>query len=437
MLSLVAIAVGCTGNEQGTPSTKTPAEDHSGHSNNSMPSSEASDGHGSHENMSMARPRKLVVSADPSQPKAGSPTKLFLQIQDNDGTPIKKYDVLHEKVVHLIVVRDGLDEFAHLHPKVDGEGTITVEFAFPKSGKYRLFADHQPQGKTPGLAIGELNVAGNDEPAPALVPSDSNEIAVDKIVAYVAMTPGGQETLMRFHLTDTNGQTISDLQPYLGAMGHLVIISEDGREYVHAHPLKEGTTSPDGAVEFAAHFPRGGLYKSWGQFQRGGAVFTVPFVMEYKAIIGKAHGNPAKHDDHKTGKEHGHSHERGKMLIADAGPYHALLTAHLAAAGNELDIFFETPVNQDAQPMAIAVESFQAQATTGDGESQTLTFEPAPPDERPAGEKPGSYSHFIAKAPWMNQADDLLVVAKFTVDGEKFVARWKNFVPAKYAHHVE
>lgn len=153
--------------------------------------------------------------------------------------------------------------------------------------------------------------------------------------------------------------------------------------------------------------------------------------------------NPDQQTDHKAAdskdgdQAHGHSHERGKMLIADAGPYHALLTAHLSKAGNELDIFFETPVDKDPQPAAIAIKSFEAQATAGEGESQTLTFEPAPADERPKGEKAGVCSHFVAKAPWMKADDDLLVVAKFTLDGKEVVGRWKNFVPKRYAHHVE
>ena len=224
--------------------------------------------------------RKLVVGTDPSQPQAGSTTKLVLQIQDDDGTPIKKFDVLHEKLVHLIVVREGLDEFAHLHPEVDASGMITIDLAFPKSGKYRLFADHQPQGKSPGLAAGELAVFGDDEPAAALVPNTSNEVAVGEIKAHITIKSGDQETAVRFHLVDADGKTVGDLQPYLGAMGHLVIISADGREYVHAHPLSEAKTAPDGAVEFAARFLKAGIYKAWGQFQRDGSTFTVPFVME-------------------------------------------------------------------------------------------------------------------------------------------------------------
>jgi hypothetical protein len=135
--------------------------------------------------------------------------------------------------------------------------------------------------------------------------------------------------------------------------------------------------------------------------------------------------------------DHGHSHEKDKMLIADAGDYHFLLTAHLAKAGNELDVFIETPVSQDPQPVALPLKSFTAQATVGDGEAQTLTFEPAPPEERPTGEGDEKCSHFVAKAGWMKPEDTLYVVARITVDGKELTARWENFLPGKYAHHHE
>lgn len=137
------------------------------------------------------------------------------------------------------------------------------------------------------------------------------------------------------------------------------------------------------------------------------------------------------------GGNHGHAHERGKMLIADAGKYHALLTAHLATEGNELDIFFETTDAESPQPVAIPVESFTAQATSGEGEPKELTFACAPAEERPQGEKPGTCSHFVAKAPWMKPTDTLLVVAKLKLDGKAVTIRWKNFNPKKYAHHEE
>ena len=289
-LSLIAVAVGCAGKEESTPAAKPPAADHGGHADHAMPSKDGHGEHGGHENMKMATLRKLVVGTDPSKPQAGSPTKLVLQIQDDDGTPIKTFDLLHEKLVHLIVVREGLDEFAHLHPEVDASGMITIEFAFPKSGKYRLFADHQPQGQSPGLAEGELNVAGEFAAAESLKPDLPGNVTVGDVTARVTLKSTASETTVRFEFVNADGESITNLQPYLGAMGHLVVIGADGRDYVHSHPLSEGQTAPDGKVEFAAHFPKAGVYKAWGQFQRGGKVFTVPGVLKHEDQ-GQAHGN--------------------------------------------------------------------------------------------------------------------------------------------------
>ena len=284
-LGLIAFANGCGGTHEDMPAAaKAPAMNHGGQGDQAMPSKDAHGSHGNHgghENLQMVTQRKLVIGTEPSQPQAGTPTKLLLQIMGEDGSPIRRFDVLHEKLVHLIVVREGLDEFAHLHPEVDSEGMITIEFDFPKSGKYRLFADHQPQGKTPGLAAGELIVAGDDGPAVALVPNAASEVTVGEIKAHITIQPANDATTVRFQIVDAAGQAVDDLQPYLGAMGHLVVISAVSLEYVLAHPLSEARTAPDGTVEFLAHFPKPGIYKAWGQFQRVGSVFTVPFVMDH------------------------------------------------------------------------------------------------------------------------------------------------------------
>lgn len=292
LTGLIAFTVGCTAQDEDSQTTSEPAATHDSHSENTPA---PNDGHASHGdsgshgkmNMSAVTRRVLKVQADLQEPKAGSPTKLTLQIQGDDDSPIRQFDVMHGKLVHLIVVRDGLDEFAHLHPEVDSAGNLTVEYKFPKSGMYRLFADHQAKGQTPGLATAEFIIAGDDEPAAALVPDTSDEITVGQLKAHITATPGHQETTVRFHLIDLAGKALTDLEPYLGAMGHLVIISADGRDYVHAHPLSEDRTAPNGDVDFAAHFAKPGIYKAWGQFQRAGAVFTVPFVLDHKAAESK------------------------------------------------------------------------------------------------------------------------------------------------------
>ena len=134
-------------------------------------------------------------------------------------------------------------------------------------------------------------------------------------------------------------------------------------------------------------------------------------------------------------QEHGHSHERDKIMIADAGPIHAALTAHLAKDGNELDIFLES-ADRDAKPHALPLARIVAKVErAGDATEHLLTFEPAPADERPKGEPDGKCSHFVAKAGWMKREDILSVAVEIEVDGKKRAVVWTDFVPSKFAHH--
>jgi len=133
---------------------------------------------------------------------------------------------------------------------------------------------------------------------------------------------------------------------------------------------------------------------------------------------------------------HDHSHERDKMLLADAGPYHAGLTAHLSTKeGNELDIFFET-TDDPPKPVPLPLAALSATAKTADGKEHKLIFEPAPKDER-KDDPDGKCSHFVAKAGWMKPEDVLRVTALVPINDKAHPVEWKNFNPRKYAHHED
>jgi hypothetical protein len=134
----------------------------------------------------------------------------------------------------------------------------------------------------------------------------------------------------------------------------------------------------------------------------------------------------------------GHSHEKGKMLIADFGPYHALLTAHLSKSGHDLHLFVES-AGADANPVAIPVELLQGrvQVRRADGGVREIEFRPAPADERPPGEAGGTCSHFVAKVPWLEPDTEHRVILETEMGGEKIIGRWNSFVPRKYAHHED
>jgi len=192
---------------------------------------------------------------------------------------VSDFETVHEKKVHLIVVREGLDEFAHLHPEVDEPGNMTVQFIFPVAGKYFLYADHKPAGEMQATAVAKVDVPGKAPAPKKLSPNVPGTVKSENMTANVSVNGAQADGEIVFTLMDSEGKPITDLEPYLGAMGHLVVISADGKQYVHAHPL-DADKATNNTVKFEAHFPAAGLYKGWGQFQHGGNVFTAPFVIE-------------------------------------------------------------------------------------------------------------------------------------------------------------
>ena len=226
-----------------------------------------------------AEPAKLNIHAV-GKPTAGSPATLHLTILGADGQPIKRFNEAHEAKVHLIVVRSGLDQFAHLHPQVDEQsGTLTIEHTFPVGGTYHLFAEFQTTSGKPSVATGELAIAGAAPPVQELQPTAPGKVAGDELSADVALDgiKAGSEGTIRFDLSTPEGKPANDLQPYMGAMGHLVVIKADASRYVHSHPTGQDTQKSQ--VTFAAEFPEAGIYKAWGQFKRNDQVHVVPFVL--------------------------------------------------------------------------------------------------------------------------------------------------------------
>src|SRR5262249_5143280 len=89
----------------------------------------------------------------------------------------------------------------------------------------------------------------------------------------------GKPGLLRFTLTDAaSGALVDDLQPYLAAQGHLLLVNADVTAAVHGHP--EGLNLQAPVITFHPLLPAAGMCKVWLQFQRAGRVITVPFVIE-------------------------------------------------------------------------------------------------------------------------------------------------------------
>ncbi len=222
-----------------------------------------------------AEGRTLRLGA--TQFERGRVQRLRFSIEDADGHPLTEFDELHERRMHLIVVRRDGAEFRHLHPEIDEHGTWTVPVSFDEPGVYRAFADFSAGGEQETLAADLFVSGGEFEARPLPAPR-----AVDSTHGYeVRLAAGepraGEHSELSFAVS-RDGRPVEDLAPYLGAQGHLVALREGDLAFLHVHP-EEGETAPNEIV-FDATFPTAGRYRLYLQFKHEGLVRTVEYTVE-------------------------------------------------------------------------------------------------------------------------------------------------------------
>jgi hypothetical protein len=208
--------------------------------------------------------------------------KLTFTPRRADGSVVTGLDVVHTKKLHLIIASRDLSFFDHVHPEPQPDGTLTLDYAFPAPGEYLLYADCTPTGDRNQVFRMPVTVAGTPPPAQPLVVTPAKARVFGDYRVALAMTPSppqvGDETQLAFTVSQ-DGVPVTDLEPYLGAGGHCVLLSEDTQGYLHSHPLRTGGARFGPTVVFHTLFPRRGRYKVWAQFQHQGRLLTADFVL--------------------------------------------------------------------------------------------------------------------------------------------------------------
>jgi hypothetical protein len=207
-------------------------------------------------------------------------TRIRLTITQN-GEPISDFDINHEKLLHLIIISKDLSYFNHVHPEYKGKGVFEIANEFPSGGEYRVVADFKPTNGGSMSVMEWITIEGETAPTEAVVTDPILEKKVDGMRVSLSFEPqlqAGVESTLTFTLVDEQtNQPITELEPYLGSIGHVVVFSEDAERYLHVHAIEDQGSGPDALFE--TDFPTSGVYKIWGQFQKDGRVFTVPFVV--------------------------------------------------------------------------------------------------------------------------------------------------------------
>ncbi|MGH9843300.1 MAG: YHYH protein [Blastocatellia bacterium] len=242
----------------------------------------------------------LELRVGASAPSAGRPIRLSFQAGDAKGAPIRFLEYVHERPLHLLIVSDDLAEFDHVHPELVVGDRYEIAHTFRHAGRYRLYADFTPPGRVQRVETFELTIGGTAR-APIALAADASwtkaRCGLELRLAANQTLRAGEEIEFALSIRDAaTQQPVADLEPYLGAWAHFVLIDRTKQHFIHAHPLDARDATPNSPIHlhgvseltagpppneirFLTSFPQPGLYKLWAQFQRDGEVVVQPFVL--------------------------------------------------------------------------------------------------------------------------------------------------------------
>ena len=213
----------------------------------------------------------LRLDVDRRRLSAGRAERFAFRILNERGRSVRDFDVEHDRRMHLIVVRRDLTGFQHLHPKMAPDGTWSVPLELTEPGSYRVFADFKSGGSSQTLGT-DVHVPGAFVPRDLPHPS-SRATAGDGY--EVRLAEDGDE--LRFTVY-SNGSRAEDIEPYLGARGHLVALREGDLAFLHVHPESDATKGGD--IRFRVEYPSAARHRLFLQFKHDGRVRTVAFTKE-------------------------------------------------------------------------------------------------------------------------------------------------------------
>ncbi len=244
-------------------------------------------------------------------------SRLVLQLHNPGWLGRRTDDLLpdHNHLMHLYVIHvPEMDRVWHLHPERGAAEDFEQRLPAMPAGRYALYADLVHANGLGETATGEIevpNIAGSP-----LVGDDAGgtgpPVANADYARTVSPLPGGYRMVwergdgklrarhlneFRFRLEDAEGKPATDVELYMGMLGHAAFVSVDRTVFAHVHPSGSapmpaialaqpenphaghmmGQSALPAEASFPYGFPKPGAYRIFVQMKRAGEIVTGVF----------------------------------------------------------------------------------------------------------------------------------------------------------------
>lgn len=204
-----------------------------------------------HEEKDILEGLSVNLTATPTPIRIGEPAQFdFFVNKKPRGEPIvsSELEIEHERLMHVIGVRDDMNEFFHIHPyPTSTPGVFTIRGIFSKPGRYKVWSEVKKDGVIHATGHSEFEIEGVGPRQEKTISFDRHVVAGDYEVDLIMEEPveKGHEHESSFDIHTASGEEV-EVENYLGAPIHLTIIRDDWKEFLHTHPIGEGEENHQG-----------------------------------------------------------------------------------------------------------------------------------------------------------------------------------------------
>ena len=209
----------------------------------------------------------VIITFERPKAETGKETTLTFMLTKEEK-PLTDLQIMHDKLMHVVLVRKDLKHFDHIHPEQRLPGVFVAPHTFAASGDYRIWSDFTFDNMQ-HIVDFDLSITGTSESA-----ETDRRGGLNIAMNSPPRIEQGKPATFTFIVANADGNAVPLTEKFLAAAGHMIAIDETLGEFEHAH---DEAMDNDNKLSFAYTPQESGTHKAWVQFTLNGTTRTAGF----------------------------------------------------------------------------------------------------------------------------------------------------------------